>query len=108
MTNLYRLVSALTSRPEFARRGVLFLTATPLQLHRHELFSLVEMLNPVLFASEDEFVSHVQGLGGLNRLVEELTRHGAVEELTERAGALLDEQSSELGRLGNRRVDWQA
>ncbi len=99
MTNLYRLVSALTSRPEFARRGVLFLTATPLQLHRHELFSLVEMLNPVLFASEDDFVSHVQGLGGLNRLVEELTRHGAVGELTERAGALLDEQSSELEDL---------
>ena len=99
MTNLYRLVSALTSRPEFARRGVLFLTATPLQLHRHELFSLVEMLNPVLFASEDDFESHVESLGGLNRLVEELTRDGAVGELTERAGVLLDERTSELEGL---------
>ena len=99
MTNLYRLVSALTSRPEFARRGVLFLTATPLQLHRHELFSLVEMLNPVLFASENDFVSHVQGLSGLNRLVEELTREGPVGELTERAGALLDEHPAELEDL---------
>ena len=99
MTNLYRLVSALTSRPEFARRGVLFLTATPLQLHRHELFSLVEMLNPVLFASESEFVSHVQGLGGLNRLVEELTREGHVGELTERAGSLLGEHPGELAGL---------
>ena len=99
MTNLYRLVSALTSRPEFARRGVLFLTATPLQLQRHELFSLVEMLNPVLFASEDDFVSHVRGLGGLNRLVEELTRYGPVGELTERAGALLDKHPTELEGL---------
>ena len=99
MTNLYRLVSALTSRPEFARRGVLFLTATPLQLHRHELFSLVEMLNPVLFASENDFVSHVRGLSGLNRLVEELTREGHVGELTERAGALLDEHPTELEDL---------
>ena len=99
MTNLYRLVSALTSRPEFARRGVLFLTATPLQLHRHELFSLVEMINPVLFASENDFVSHVRGLGGLNRLVEELTRQGPVVELTELAGALLDEHPTELEDL---------
>ena len=99
MTHLYRLVSALTSRPEFARRGVLFLTATPMQLHRHELFSLVEMLNPVLFSSEDDFVSHVRDLGGLNRLVEELTRQGPVGELTERAGTLLDEHPTELENL---------
>lgn len=99
MTNLYRLVSALTSRPEFARRGVLFLTATPLQLHRHELFSLVEMLNPILFASETEFVSHVQDLSGLNRLVEELSRQGPVRDLMERAGGLLDEHPTELEGL---------
>ena len=99
MTNLYRLVSALTSRPEFARRSVLFLTATPLQLHRHELFSLVEMLNPILFASENEFASHVQGLSGLNRLVEELAREGPVGDLTKRAGALLDEHPTELEGL---------
>ena len=89
MTNVYRLVSELTSRPEFARRSVLFLTATPLQLQRHELFSLVEMLNPILFASEDDFAEHVRALSGLNRLVEELTREGATSELQERAAALL-------------------
>ena len=99
VTNLYRLVWELTSRPEFARRGVLFLTATPLQLQRHELFSLVEMLDPVLFASEDDFVNHVQNLSGLNRLVEDLTRDGPVGELTERAKAFLDTQLDELHGL---------
>ena len=96
MTNLYRLVSALTYRPEFARRGVLFLTATPLQLQRHELFSLIEMLNPVLFASEEEFVSHVQALSGLNKLVEEITREGPDGELTDRAGIILDQDPAVL------------
>ena len=99
VTNLYRLVSELTSRPEFARRGVLFLTATPLQLQRHELFSLVEMLSPVLFASEDDFVSHLQDLSGLNILVEELTGDGSVSELTERATALLGGQPADLQGL---------
>ena len=99
MTNLYRLVSELTSRPEFARRGVLFLTATPLQLQRHELFSLVEMLSPVLFASEDDFVSHIQDLSGLNILVEKLTSDGTASELTERASALLGEQPADLQGL---------
>ena len=57
------------------------------------------MLNPILFASEDDFVSHVQGLGGLNILVEEITRGGSVDELNERAGLLLDEDPAELERL---------
>ena len=95
MTSLYRLVSELTSRPEFSRRGVLFLTATPLQLQRHELFSLVEMLNPVLFASEEDFVCHLQNLSGLNRLVEDLTRYGPNTELLERTNALLGQPDTE-------------
>ena len=96
VTNLYRLVADLTSRPEFARRGVLFLTATPLQLQRHELFSLVEMLNPVLFSSEADFVNHVRELSGLNRLVEDLTRDGLTSELTERAIPLVSDQQIDL------------
>ncbi len=99
MTNLYRLVSELTSRPEFTRRGALFLTATPLQLQYHELFSLVEMLNPILFASEDDFVGHVRDLSGLNKLVEELKRHGSTSELTEQARTLLGEQPADLQDL---------
>ena len=81
-TNLYRLVYELTSRPEFTRRGVLFLTATPMQLQRHELYSLVEMVDPVLFSSEDEFVAHVEGRGEMNavvRLLEEAGKPGDVD-----------------------------
>ena len=71
-TNLYLLVEELTSKPEFARRAVLFLTATPLQLQRHELFSLVELLRPTLFASEDDFEGHLDSLVGLNDLVSDI------------------------------------
>ena len=99
MTNLYRLVSELTSRPEFARRGVLFLTATPLQLQRHELFSLVEMLNPVLFASEKDFIRHVHELSGLNQLVEDLTLEGLNNELIQHAAAFLNDKESDLQDL---------
>ncbi len=83
-TNLFRLVTALTSKPEFARRAVLFLTATPLQLQHHELFSLVEMLKPVLFASEDDFNHHAGELAGLNRLVERLEHQGAPSDTEHR------------------------
>ena len=71
-TKLYQLVHDLTARPEFSRRAVLFLTATPMQLQRHELFSLVEMLQPALFASESDFDHHLTARSGLSRLVERL------------------------------------
>ena len=66
----------------------MFLTATPLQLQRHELFSLVEMLNPVLFASEGDFIRHVQELSGLNKLLEEIRSEGLPAEITERCNSL--------------------
>ena len=74
-TNLYRLVTELVARSESGRRAVLLLTASPLQLERHELYSLCDMLNPVLFASEEDFEAHLNELSGLNRLVERL-EHG--------------------------------
>ena len=74
MTRLYRLVRALTAPPEFSQRSVLFVTATPMQLHRHELFSLVEMLHHTLFASEDDFERHLSARSGVSRLAEDLDR----------------------------------
>lgn len=73
-TKLFELVRELVSRPEQARRPVLFLTATPLQLERYELYSLVEMLDPVLFPSEEDFEKHIEALAGLNQAVERLER----------------------------------
>ena len=76
LTNLYRLVEALIARPEYARRSVLFLTATPMQLQRYELYSLIELLDPILFSSEEDFTSHIDSLAGLNITIDNLRRYG--------------------------------
>lgn len=83
-TNLYRLVRELIARPEHNRRAALLLTATPMQLQRHELYSLVEMLDPILFASEQDFVHHVTSLGGLSGIVERLKSEGKPADPVER------------------------
>jgi len=72
-TRLYRLVRDLADPFHAAKRSVLFLTATPMQLQSHELFSLIELLDPVLFASESHFERHRQQARGLSRLVEQLS-----------------------------------
>ena len=79
-TLLVRLVQALIGRREYARRAALLLTATPLQLDRSELYSLVEMLDPILFASEGDFDTHIQSLAGLNKTVEELEGMSGLDE----------------------------
>jgi ATP-dependent helicase HepA len=71
-TQLYKLVRQLTDRAVFPERSVLFLTATPMQLSSHELYSLVEMLDPSLFPTEEVFDSHRESLPGLSRAVEGL------------------------------------
>ena len=75
-TRLYRLVRDLAAPGHFARRGMLFLTATPMQLDTHELYSLVELLDPALFPSEKHFEQHRREAPGLSRLAEVLSRHG--------------------------------
>lgn len=75
-TQLYRLVQKLAAPDHFAHRAVLFLTATPMQLESHELFSLIEMLDPALFPTEEHFERNRAEVPGLNRLVESLRQHG--------------------------------
>ena len=75
-TRLYRLIRDLATPEHFSRRGMLFLTATPMQLDTHELYSLVELLDPVLFPSEDHFEQHRKAVPGLSQLVERLYLHG--------------------------------
>lgn len=82
-TKLYQLVNALTAAPGCERRAVMFLTATPMQLQRHELYSLVEMVDPVLFASEQDFESHLDELSTLNQTVEQIEQHGLPTERDE-------------------------
>ena len=74
-TRLYDLVQKLAP-VEHLTRGLLFLTATPMQLDTHELYSLVELLDPALFPSEDDFDRHRKRAPGLSQLVERLSVEG--------------------------------
>lgn len=102
-TRLYRLVRELANPAHAAKRSILFLTATPMQLQTHELFSLIELLDPVLFSSEDHFERHRQESRGLSRLVENLSEGYPIQgedpkETVERASAWLDKPESEIER----------
>ena len=72
-TRLYDLMRDLADPAHAGKRSILFLTATPMQLQTHELYSLIELLDPVLFPSEEHFERHGHEARGLSRLVEQLT-----------------------------------
>lgn len=73
-TNLYKLAEMLAD-PELGRaQAFLLLTATPMQLHRFELYSLIELLDPALFPTFESFDSHADSLAGLNATAESVRR----------------------------------
>lgn len=107
-TALYRLVRELVSPDAFSKRAALFLTATPMQLDSGELYSLVEILDPALFPTEQHFNLHRAAMPGLNRLVNDLGIHGfplPAEPHAETAALVakwLDTSVDDaLGRLGS-------
>ena len=75
-TQLYKVVRDLVSPDAFSMRAALFLTATPMQLDSGELYSLIEMLDPAIFPTDEHFDRHLSQVPGLSRLVHELTEHG--------------------------------
>jgi len=75
-TRLYKVVRELASPDAFSKRAALFLTATPMQLESRELYSLIEILDPALFPTAEQFELHRMRVPGLSRLVHELTEHG--------------------------------
>ena len=75
-TRLYKVVRELAAPEAFSKRAALFLTATPMQLDSGELYSLVELLDPALFPTEEHFDIHRSQVPGLSRLVHELSEHG--------------------------------
>src|SRR5207253_9575185 len=88
-TNAYRLAE-LISDPDLARaQAMLLLTATPMQLHPFELYSLIELLDPALFPTYEDFDRHRRDLRGLNATVERLKSLEATTE-AERQAALVD------------------
>ena len=103
-TQLYELVRDLAAPQHFARRGMLFLTATPMQLNTHEIYSLVELLDPALFPSEKHFEDHRRKVPGLSYLVERLIENGfplpneAAETTIEQVAQWLELDESEAQR----------
>ena len=75
-TRLYKVVRDLVSPDAFSKRAALFLTATPMQLDSGELYSLIELLDPALFPTEQHFDHHRWQARGLSQLVHELSEHG--------------------------------
>jgi ATP-dependent helicase HepA len=100
-TRLYRAVRDLASPDAFSKRAALFLTATPMQLDSGELYSLIELLDPALFPTEEHFNQHRSELPGLNRLVHELFEYGfptpddEPDEIISRVATWLDIDASE-------------
>ena len=78
-TNLYKLAEMLAD-PDMGRaQSFLLLTATPMQLHRYELYSLIELLDPALFPTFDDFDEHADALKGLNAATESVRRWPALD-----------------------------
>ena len=78
---------------------MLLLTATPMQLHRFELYSLIELLDPALFPTFADFETHANELRGLNATVERLKRWPTLSP-AERQAALDDIESLAWPRRG--------
>jgi ERCC4-related helicase len=75
-TQLYDLVNRLASSDHFAKRALLLVTATPMQLEVHELYSLLELVDPALFPTAEHFEEHRTKARGLSSLVEQLGQYG--------------------------------
>lgn len=103
-TRLYKTVKSLVAPSAFSKRSALLLTATPMQLHAGELYSLVELLDPALFPTEQHFHRHIGELPGLNRLVHNLQVHGFPlpngedDEIVETVAAWLGAEPADVGR----------
>lgn len=91
-TLAYRLADELKDNIH----GLLLLTATPIQLHQYELYSLVELVEPGLLRSAEQFEKSRRRIPQLNGLMRELKRWPELEEderdnvLTKHAGLLSD------------------
>lgn len=88
-TRLYEVVKDLTDIVQYPDRAVLLLTATPMQLSSHELYSLVEMIDPALFTSEEGFNSHRNAIPQLNELASSISRAPRLSELSDSTVNLL-------------------
>jgi hypothetical protein len=115
-TRLYRLVQSLAEPQHATSRAMLFLTATPMQLHPFELYSLIELLDPTLFPSFEDFEAHRGLLAGLNKTVDNVRRWPSLAlvdqettavELSSWLGVGASEVFSRLSEPGERERLWE-
>ncbi len=85
-TLLYKLAKRLTDFREGGRRSVLLLTATPMQLDPRELYSLVDLLDPALFPSVENFEEQRLLLPELNRLASAVDNYESPERVASHLG----------------------
>ena len=80
-TEAYKLADELKEEVN----GLLLLTATPVQLHQYELYSLVQLVEPGLFRNEAAFEAQRQHVPELNRLMQVLEGWETLPEATKTA-----------------------
>jgi Helicase conserved C-terminal domain len=88
--------------------GMLLLTATPMQLHEFELYSMVELVEPGLFNGYGDFSAAREEIAAINRAVASLHSERPTNESLEEARVLLDHYAAptELSTgLNGRRSD---
>lgn len=104
-TELHRFASRLSQRT----RGLLLLTATPMQLHPSELFSLVELLDPALFVNYDAFEEQRRRNIALNALLNRLEVAdtldvAALATLVDALAPLVGDDAALLAEIGHSQV----
>lgn len=92
-TWLYRLVERLADFKAGGRRSLLLLTATPMQLDPRELYRLVELIDPALFPTVEDFEEQRGVLRELNTLVAAI---GSYED-PEKVSSLLRQEDGRIG-----------
>lgn len=75
-TAAYRLAQRFQKRTT----SLLLLTATPLQLHAYELFSLIELLDPTLFPTFQDFEQYRVKIPRLNHAADCLERYHELDD----------------------------
>jgi SNF2 family DNA or RNA helicase/DNA-binding PadR family transcriptional regulator len=99
VTQAYRLADELKELVN----GLLLLTATPMQLHPFELYSLIELVEPGLFPSYRSYDSLRGYLPRLNALMKDLKSWNALSD-AERAESVSN-NAAVLGELGVRATE---
>lgn len=86
----YRLLDALRDKVG----GLLLLTATPMQLHEYELYSMIELVEPGLFNGYSDFEASRADVAAINRAVTTLRAERPSREALGECIALLREHDA--------------